>query len=101
MDIPKAVSGRPITSRGVHLHPGKYHGYWAGNPERRTIKDGGRLLVVAEPGCAILGLPECFCPDGGPASSTGPAPAIEPNAPGGCDGAGAGGCFVYVGDEGA
>ena len=35
--IPTHVSGRPVTNRGVHLHPGKYHGYWCGNVERRTM----------------------------------------------------------------
>ena len=40
------------------------------NPERRTIKRQGRLLVVAEAGFAVEGLAEGFSPDGPPASIT-------------------------------
>ena len=35
--IPAEVSGRPVTSRGVHLHPGQFHGFYCGNAERRTM----------------------------------------------------------------
>lgn len=28
MIIPKSVSGRPVTKRGVHLHPTGFHGFW-------------------------------------------------------------------------
>jgi hypothetical protein len=28
MNIPGEVSGRPVTNRGVHLHPFGYHDYW-------------------------------------------------------------------------
>ena len=40
------------------------------NPERRTIKPGGRLLVVAEAGWRVEGLAESFSPDGPPAAVT-------------------------------
>jgi len=38
--------------------------------ERRSIKPGGRLLVVAEAGRKIAGLAESFSPDGPPAAIT-------------------------------
>ena len=28
LDVPKAVSGRPITNRGVHIQPFGHHGDW-------------------------------------------------------------------------
>ena len=31
MEIPAAVSGRPVTPRGVHLHPNGLHDYWVQN----------------------------------------------------------------------
>ncbi len=39
-------------------------------PERRTIRPGGRLLVVADPGRQIQGLAESFSPDALPSSVT-------------------------------
>lgn len=39
-------------------------------PERRHIKSGGRVLVVAEAGARVAGLEESLSPDGPPASVT-------------------------------
>jgi len=35
LTIPSHVSGRPVSNRGVHLHPSGHHRYWCGNRERR------------------------------------------------------------------
>ena len=35
MEIPKIVSGRPVTNRGVHLHASGYHAFWCGDRTRR------------------------------------------------------------------
>jgi hypothetical protein len=34
--IPSAVNGRPVTSRGVHLHPGQFHTFWCYKEETRN-----------------------------------------------------------------
>lgn len=47
------------------------------SPERQTIKPRGRLVVVAEPGHAVVGIRESFSPDGPPASLT--AVCAEPD----------------------
>jgi len=60
MNIPKMVSGRVVTPRGVHLQPSGHHRFWCGNEARRTqvldmlvgthmswvviLTDGGSLL---------------------------------------------------------
>jgi hypothetical protein len=51
MQIPTEVSGRPVTNRGVHLHPGSYHGYWCRDKEVREywldlLVDMGMSWVV-------------------------------------------------------
>ncbi|HOF19532.1 MAG TPA: alcohol dehydrogenase catalytic domain-containing protein, partial [Phycisphaerae bacterium] len=43
------------------------------NEERRTIKAGGRLAVVADAGAKIAGLAECFAREGAPAAVAGEA----------------------------
>jgi len=35
MEIPTTVSGRPVTNRGVHLHPSGFHGFYMGDATRR------------------------------------------------------------------
>lgn len=40
------------------------------NPERRTIKAGGRLLVVAEAGCGLAGVAKAFSSQGKPKQLT-------------------------------
>ncbi len=44
--------------------------------ERRTIKAGGKLLIVAEAGCKVQGVADAYSPDGEPAETV----QVDPDA---------------------
>jgi len=60
MKIPTEVSGRKITSRGVHLHPGAFHTFWCYDKETRDywlslmVEMGLSWVVMITSGDSVL-----------------------------------------------
>ena len=57
MKIPETVSGRPVTRRGVHLHPFGYHGQWMERHAYWTdllVSMGMSWVVIITEGDSVL-----------------------------------------------